>query len=311
MGKMSPKQGAEIQSEAAQENPCAAFHQNIICPNICCNTGYTTSSPISLGYHGKMGNCSLDNSLSPGVRLPSSASPCSLQFCAAHSLCTHMPASKTGSDNGMMGLSPDAYRVLTEQDRQLKLLQAQIQRLLEAQACSSEAATASNALQPEKQVELVTMETQSAPDLHMRKSVSIAVSTGASLFWNTPSEKQEESIPQGKKEDAEISKEDISISINAEQDASNTSIASSLKVVDMPSFVDSIHLVEEGTHQNTVHVYFSSPQITSAPFCSHFSSFKVSSRRQTKKCWNLFLRLIFFSPLLVLMKRYSTYSDTS
>ncbi|XP_009466577.1 PREDICTED: SCL-interrupting locus protein [Nipponia nippon] len=215
---------------------------------------YTTSSPISMGYHGKMGNCSLDNSLSSGVRLPSSASPSSPQFCAAHSPCLHMPASKAGSDNGMMGLSPDAYRVLTEQDRQLKLLQAQIQRLLEAQArqaCSSEPAAASNALQPEKQGDLVSMETQSSPGSHVRKSVSIAVSTGASLFWNTASEKQDDSMPQGKKEDEEISKEDISISINAEQDASNTSIASSLKVVDMPSFVDSIHLVEEGTNRNT------------------------------------------------------------
>ncbi|XP_010211076.1 PREDICTED: SCL-interrupting locus protein [Tinamus guttatus] len=246
MGKMSCKQGAEIQPEMAQENPCAAFHQNIICPNICCNTGYATSSPINLGYHGKMGNCTLDNSLSPGVRLPSSASPCSVQCCAAHSPCTHMPASRAGSDNGMMGLSPDAYRVLTEQDRQLKLLQAQIQRLLEAQAhqaCPSEKAAPSDAPQLEKQGELVAMET--------RKSVSIAVSTGASLFWNTPCEKQEESIPQGKKDDEEISKEDISLSINAEQDASNTSIASSLKAVDIPSFVDSIHLVEEGAHQNT------------------------------------------------------------
>ncbi|NXI99970.1 STIL protein, partial [Psophia crepitans] len=124
----------------------------------------------------------------------------------------------------------------------------QIQRLLEAQArqaCSSEPAAASHALQPDKQGDLVSMETQSSPGSHMRKSVSIAVSTGASLFWNTASEKQDDSIPQGKKEDGEISKEDISISINAEQDASNTSIASSLKVVDMPSFVDSIQLVEE------------------------------------------------------------------
>ncbi|KAF1604365.1 hypothetical protein FQV09_0002378, partial [Eudyptes chrysolophus] len=124
----------------------------------------------------------------------------------------------------------------------------QIQRLLEAQArqaCSSEPAAASCAPQPEKQGDLVSMETQSSPGSHMRKSVSIAVSTGASLFWNTASEKQDNPIPQGKKEDEEISKEDISISINAEQDASNTSIASSLKVVDMPSFVDSIHLVEE------------------------------------------------------------------
>ncbi|NWW93839.1 STIL protein, partial [Rhynochetos jubatus] len=125
----------------------------------------------------------------------------------------------------------------------------QIQRLLEAQArqaCSSEAAAVSHAVQPEKQGDLVSMETQpSSPGSHMRKSVSIAVSTGASLFWNTASEEREDSIPQGKKENEEISKEDISISINAEQDASNTSIASSLKVVDMPSFVDSVHLVEE------------------------------------------------------------------
>ncbi|NWX09147.1 STIL protein, partial [Caloenas nicobarica] len=123
----------------------------------------------------------------------------------------------------------------------------QIQRLLEAQACqagSSGPAAAGHAPQPGEQGDLVSMETQSSPGSHMR-SVSIAVGTGASLFWNTASEKQDVSISHGKKEDEEISKEDISISINAEQDASNTSIASSLKVVDMPSFVDSVHLVEE------------------------------------------------------------------
>ncbi|NWQ79046.1 STIL protein, partial [Columbina picui] len=124
----------------------------------------------------------------------------------------------------------------------------QIQRLLEAQACqagSSGPAVASHAPQPGEQGDLVSMETQSSPGSHMRRSVSIAVSTGASLFWNTASEKQDDSLSHGKKEDEETSKEDISISINAEQDASNTSIASSLKVVDMPSFVDSVHLVEE------------------------------------------------------------------
>ncbi|NXK32087.1 STIL protein, partial [Piprites chloris] len=124
----------------------------------------------------------------------------------------------------------------------------QIQRLLEAQAhqaCSSEPAAAIRALQPEKQRDLVSMETQTSPPSHTRRSVSVAVSTGASLFWNTASEKQDDSIPQGKKEDEEISKEDISISISAEQDASNASIASSLRVVDIPSFVESTHLVEE------------------------------------------------------------------
>ncbi|NXE00935.1 STIL protein, partial [Chaetorhynchus papuensis] len=124
----------------------------------------------------------------------------------------------------------------------------QIQRLLEAQARqagSSEPGATSQAVQPEKPGDLVSMETQTSPRSHKRRSVSVAVSTGASLFWNTASEKQGNSIPRGKKEDGEISKEDISISINAEQDASNTSIASSLRVVDMPSFAESIHLVEE------------------------------------------------------------------
>ncbi|NXO26427.1 STIL protein, partial [Cisticola juncidis] len=123
----------------------------------------------------------------------------------------------------------------------------QIQRLLEAQAGragSGEAAAAGRAAQ-EKPGDLVSMETQTSPPPRRRRSVSVAVSTGASLFWNTASEKQGNSVPQGKKEDGEISKEDISISINAEQDASNTSIASSLRVVDLPSFVESIHLVEE------------------------------------------------------------------
>ncbi|NXM19567.1 STIL protein, partial [Ploceus nigricollis] len=256
VGKMSPKHGAEIQSEMAQQNPCAVFHQNIICPNVCCNPGYATSSPINVRYPGKTGSCSLDNGLSPGIRMPSSLSPSSLQCCAAHSPCLHTPAPAAASDNGMMGLSPDAYHLLTEQDRQLKLLQAQIQRLLEAQArqegSSEAAAAAGQAVQPEKPGELVSMETQTSPRSHKR-SVSVAVSTGASLFWNTASEKQGNSIPRGKKEDGEISKEDISISINAEQDTSNTSIASSLRVVDMPSFVESIHLVEEGTNQSTPH----------------------------------------------------------
>ncbi|NWV63463.1 STIL protein, partial [Malurus elegans] len=124
----------------------------------------------------------------------------------------------------------------------------QIQRLLEAQARqagSSEPAASSQTVQPDKPGDLVSMETQTSPPSNKRKSVSVAVSTGASLFWNTASEKQGNSIPRGKKEDGEISKEDINISMNAEQDASNTSIASSLRVVDMPSFVESIHLVEE------------------------------------------------------------------
>lgn len=58
---------------------------------------------------------------------------------------------------------------------------------------------------------------------------------------NTPLERN--------KDDVEISNEDINISINTEKDRSQTSIASSLKVVDIPSFVDSVHVAEEGPSQ--------------------------------------------------------------
>ncbi|KAL8178720.1 UNVERIFIED_CONTAM: hypothetical protein K2H54_055804 [Gekko kuhli] len=115
-----------------------------------------------------------------------------------------------------------------------------IQRLLEAQTlqpCSIKT-IANNSIQSEKQLEFITMETRSSPGLCMKKSVSIAVSTGASLFLNAPLERNKESTKQ---DDGEISNEDINISMNTEKDRSQASIASSLKAVDIPSFVDSIH----------------------------------------------------------------------
>uniref|UniRef100_A0A8D0DXW0 STIL centriolar assembly protein n=1 Tax=Salvator merianae TaxID=96440 RepID=A0A8D0DXW0_SALMN len=235
----------EIQSNSAPESTQVMFHQNIECMNAACNPLCVSSSPLNPSHHGIMGNCpACSDNASPAVKTSSPTDPSNAQSHVIHSTCVHTPMPKMGSDNEMMGLSSDVYRILAEQNKQLKLLQAQIQRLLEAQTCSSR--TIENGIQSEKQLEFVAMETQSSPGLHMKKSVSIAVSTGASLFWNAPSERSKESV---KEHDTEISNEDFHISMNMEKDRSQTSIASSLKAVDIPSFVDSIHVVEEGPSQ--------------------------------------------------------------
>lgn len=79
-------------------------------------------------------------------------------------------------------------------------------------------------------------------------NIFIWLAIGASLFWNTPLEKKKESV---KEDEVEISNEDITISMSAEKYSSQTSIASSLKAVDIPSFVDSVHIVEGGTNQSS------------------------------------------------------------
>ncbi|XP_058159601.1 SCL-interrupting locus protein [Dasypus novemcinctus] len=222
-------------------NGCTAVYHNAFC---------SSGSSITVRPQGSTGSCSPPQTTvepSPVARLPSHVDSCNPQPCA---VCMHTP--KTGSDNGMMGLSPDAYRFLTEQDRQLRLLQAQIQRLLEAQSlqsCSSKTTIVEDTVQTARQMELVSMEAQSSPGLHMRKSVSIAVSTGASLFWNAGGDAQEPES-QMKQDDTKISSEDMNFSVDINNETtSRPGSASSLKAVDIPSFEESNIAVEDECNQ--------------------------------------------------------------
>ncbi|KAM6455734.1 SCL-interrupting locus protein isoform 1-T1 [Liasis olivaceus] len=248
---MGSNDTSENHSSPTQECTKLMFHQNQECVNGGCNPVCATSSPMHLGHCGIIGSCSpINDNASAAVRNSSPVDPGNAQSHTTHSACMHLPAASTVSDNEMMELSSDVYRILAEQHKQIKLLQAQIQQLLEAQTLRSCASRSigNNSIQSEKQVEFVAMETQSSPGLHMKKSVSIAVSTGASLFWNTPLEKKKESV---KEDEVEISNEDITLSMNTEKDSSQTSIASSLKAVDIPSFVESVHIVEGGANQSS------------------------------------------------------------
>ncbi|XP_032016667.1 SCL-interrupting locus protein isoform X3 [Hylobates moloch] len=236
----------DVQSEALQKH--SLFHPSG-CPALYCNAFCSSSSPIALRPQGGMDSCSPHSNIepSPVARPPSHMDSCNPQPCT---VCMHTP--KTESDNGMMGLSPDAYRFLTEQERQLRLLQAQIQRLLEAQSltpCSPKTTTVEDTVQAGRQMELVSVEAQSSPGLHMRKSVSIAVSTGASLFWNAAGEDQEPDS-QLKQDDTKISSEDMNFSVDINNEVTSLpGSASSLKAVDIPSFEESNIAVEEEFNQ--------------------------------------------------------------
>uniref|UniRef100_A0A8D1AG15 STIL centriolar assembly protein n=1 Tax=Sus scrofa TaxID=9823 RepID=A0A8D1AG15_PIG len=257
----------DLQSEALQKQ--ALFHPGG-CPARYHNVFYS-SSPVALRPQGNMGGCSPHSNVepSPVARLPSRMDSCNPWPCA---VCLHTP--KTASDDGMMGLSPDAYRFITEQDRQLRLLQAQIQRLLEAQSlqpCSPKTTTAEDTGQAARQMEVVSMEAQSPSALHMRKSVSIAVSTGASLFWNAAGDGQEPES-QLRQDDTKISSEDMNFSVDINNEVTSTpGSASSLKAVDIPSFEESNDAVEEEFNQQLSvsgqgnHLLNNSPEETEQP----------------------------------------------
>ncbi|XP_058992865.1 SCL-interrupting locus protein isoform X2 [Mustela lutreola] len=250
----------DLQSEAIHKHSlvhlggCPALYPNAFC---------SSSSPVALRPQGNMGGCSPHNNVepSPVARQPSYVDSCNPPPCA---VCMHTP--RTGSDNGMMGLSPDAYRFLTEQDRQLRLLQAQIQRLLEAQSlqpCSPKTTSAEDTVQAARQMELVSMEAQSSPGLHMRKSVSIAVSTGASLFWNAAGDDREPES-QLRQDDTKISSEDMNFSVDINNEVTSPpGSVSSLKAVDIPSFEESNIAVEE--FNQPLSVSNSSPGVRKEP----------------------------------------------
>lgn len=240
---------------SVQDHQSEAFQKHLLfhptgCPALYQNAFRSSSSPIALRPQGPMGSGSPHNSVepSPVARLPSHVDSCNPHPCV---VCMHTP--KTGSDNGMMGLSPDAYRFLTEQDRQLRLLQAQIQRLLQSQSlqpCSPKTTNVEDTVQAARQVELVSMESQPSPGLHMRKSVSIAVSTGASLFWNAPGDDHQEPESQLRQDDTKISSEDMNFSVDINNEVTSPpGSASSLKAVDIPSFEESNIAVEEELNQ--------------------------------------------------------------
>lgn len=229
----------DLHSEALPKH--ALFHSSG-CPSLCHKAIFSSSSPVATKPQGGMGSFSPHSNEDPSpVAGPSHMDSCVPQPCA---MCMHTPS--TAPDNGMMGLSPDAYRFVTEQDRQLRLLQAQIQRLLEAQSLDpGTPKTVEGTVKATKQMELVSMGAQSSPGLHMKKSVSIAVSTGASLFWNTAGEDQEPDS-QLKQDDTKISSEDMNFSVDINNEATSPpDSASSLKAVDIPSLEESCLAVEE------------------------------------------------------------------
>lgn len=103
----------DLRNEALPKH--ALFHSSGC---LCHNDIYSSSSPVAMKPQGGRSGYSSRSSGEPSLSHMDSCVP---QTCA---MCMHTPS--TVPDNGMMGLSPDAYRFVTEQDRQLRLLQAQV-----------------------------------------------------------------------------------------------------------------------------------------------------------------------------------------
>ncbi|KAI5101143.1 SCL-interrupting locus protein-like, partial [Silurus meridionalis] len=113
--------------------------------------------------------------------VPHVSNPCSGALDQTAPMCQAQCCQRQPGPTGDGLLPADAYRMLMEQDRQLKQLQAQIQKLLDAQTKVPEPAQAS----PEDPQEQA-IQTSVLSEPVKKTSVSIAVETGASLFWSAP-----------------------------------------------------------------------------------------------------------------------------
>ncbi|KAI7790934.1 SCL-interrupting locus protein homolog [Triplophysa rosa] len=140
-------------------------------PSLACHMS-PTRSPVCHGNVPVHCSPSHGHCLSAARGSEQVATSCQAQCCQVQS--THAACSDTLS--GSVGMLPaDAYRMLKDQERQLKLLQLQIQKLLESQSKTPP--------EQDRQQEGCN-ETSTSPE--PPKSVSVAVGTGASLFWNGP-----------------------------------------------------------------------------------------------------------------------------
>ncbi|KAG9350826.1 hypothetical protein JZ751_024715 [Albula glossodonta] len=157
----------------------------------CCSPSHQVSphqSPICINSSPPHQVCSpvKDSGPHTGMLAEKPVATCQAQCCQGQSGCHVLPAGPAlTSAGGAVGLLPaDTYRILVDQDRQLKLLQSQIQRLLEAQgkaAGPSPPSAGTPAVCTEQESEAT--QAPAAPEEQAKKSV--AVCTGASLFWSS------------------------------------------------------------------------------------------------------------------------------